>query len=134
MKDKDDEGLCRTIPEKHIPSNCFEVITSLKPPPAGPRVENYQTSSSIDDYPMKMCISKVNDRDSQPKISQYVHVLDSLTPELKTLNKEHQQTVDNITDRNVDSEKLLTSLCNEAKQLQEQISRQKLMPNVSSQI
>ena len=40
---------------------------------------------------------KVIDRDSQPIISQHVHVLDSLMQELQTLKVEQKPTVDDIT-------------------------------------
>ena len=64
----------------------------------GTEVENNLTSTPADD-------SSLNHAwrewliGTQPKISQYIYVFDSLNWELQSLNVEQKQTLDNITDR-----------------------------------
>ena len=62
----------------------------------------------IRDFPTEACMNNVID-DSQPNISQCVHLCDMLMQELQSLNTEWKKTVDNITDRKVYLEKVLVS-------------------------
>ena len=55
-------------------------------------------------------MSRVFDRDLQSKTSQHIYEHDLLGQDLETLNVEHKQKVDDISDRIVDWEKLLASL------------------------
>ena len=51
---------------------------------------------------MQIYVNRVINRDAQPKITQCMHLVDSLTQDLQTLNTEQNQTVDNSTHKIVD--------------------------------
>ena len=51
-------------------------------------MESNCTWNPLDYSPAEPSASKLIDRDSQPKINQYMYDLDSLTQELQTLNLE----------------------------------------------